>query len=231
MPPRAVAFAPGDAEPFTEETLFSWEGGFKATLFENTMRLNFALFYAEWNDFQAQIGQAGGDFPVDNAGDAEILGFEAEMFWLPLDGLDLRFGIGYLDTEIVESNPDLGFDLTGNRVHTAAKWTFNTLMRYSFPLPVWNLNAHLQMDAFWQDNLFYEAKNTPPVYEPPYWLVNARVSVTTQDDRWELAVWGKNLTETVYAADNFDFTGVNGTALRQAGLPREAGISVSYSWD
>jgi len=226
-----VVFAPGDAEPFNEETIFSFEGGIKATLLDNTMRFNFALFYSEWNDFQAQIGQPGGDFPVNNAGDAEIFGFEGELFWIPLEGLDLRFGVGYLDAEVVKSNPDLAVDLTGNRVHTTSKWTFNTLARYSFPLPVWDLRGHVQMDAYWQDDMFFEVKNTPPIFEAPYWLLNARVSVTTADERWEFSIWGKNLTKTEYAAENFDFTGVNGTGLRIAGFPRTAGFSAAYNWE
>ena len=226
-----VVFAPGDAQPFTEETIFSYEGGIKATLLDNTLRVNFAMFYSEWNDFQAQIGQPGGDFPVANAGDAEIFGFEGELFWVPLDGLDLRFGIGYLDAEVVRSNPDLAFDLKGNRVHSTSEWVFNTLARYSFPIPVWNLTGHLQMDAYWQDDQFYEVKNTPPIFEQPYWLLNARVSVTSADERWELAIWGKNLTETIYASENFDFTGVNGTGLRVPGFPRTAGLSIAYSWE
>ena len=226
-----VVFNPGDAAPFDDETIFSYEGGLKATLFDNTMRLNLALFYSEWNDFQAQIGQAGGDFPVDNAGDAEIFGFEGEMFWLPLEGLTLNFGVAYLDAEVVKSNPDLVFDLKGNRVHTTSEWTFNTLARYSFPLPWAGLQGNLQMDAYWQDDLFYEVKNTAPIFEQPYWLLNARVSVTSADEKWEFAVWGKNLTETVYASENFDFTGVNGTGLRVAGFPREVGGSIAFRWD
>jgi len=228
-----VVFIPGDAEPYDEETALAFEGGIKATLFDRSLRLNAAGFYMEWDSFQAQIPKAGSaDFPVDNAGDAEIYGFEADVDWAtPLEGLTLKFGLSYLDTEIVKTNPDLAFSMDGNVVGSAPEWSFNNVARYTHPLPWWGLNFTAQTDWYWQDKIFYDVKNTPPVQQSAYWIVNARFSLSPQDDSWEFAVWGKNLTETVYATELFDFTAVNGTALRDAGFPREVGVSLSYHWD
>jgi iron complex outermembrane receptor protein len=226
-----VVFLPGDAEPFKEEEVYAWEWGIKSTLLDGSLRFNAAGFYMEWKDLQAQIAQPGGDFPVSNAGDMDILGFDAEVRWAPLEGLETSFGVSYLDTEIVKSNPDLAFDLTGSRGGSAPEWTFNGLVRYTVPLPWWGLHLTAQSDFYWQDEMYFEVKNTPPIREKPYWLFNSRVSIGPSDERWELAVWGRNLTETVYASELFDFTGVNGTALRVAGFPREAGVSLTYRWD
>jgi iron complex outermembrane receptor protein len=225
-----VVFLPADAEPYEEETVLAWEGGIKGTLLDGSLRFDASVFYMEWDDFQAQIGRPGGDFPVDNAGDAEILGFEIQTDWAPIEGLLLRHGIGYLDTEITRSNPDLAFDLEDNRVGSAPTWSFNGLTRYTFPLYA-GLNATLQADYLWTDENFFDVKNVPAVRQKAYWLFNARIGVSPPDERWEVAVWGRNLTETTYATELFDFTGTNGTALRVAGFPREVGISASYRWD
>lgn len=228
-----VVFIPGDAEPYGEETALSFEGGMKATFFEDTLRFNGALFYMEWDAFQAQIAKTGtADFPVDNAGDAEIFGVEADADWVtPLEGLTLKFGLSYLDTEIVDTNPDLAFSLNGNRVGSAPEWTLNGVARYTRPLPWWGLNFTAQTDWYWQDQMYFDVKNTAPVQQAAYWLVNARLSLTPADSTWEFAVWGKNLSDEDYASELFDFTEVNGTALRDAGFPREIGVSVSYHWD
>lgn len=226
-----VVFNPGDAEPFAEEEVFAWEWGVKSTWLDGSMRFNASGFYMEWKDLQAQIAQPGGDFPVSNAGDMDILGFDMELNWIPIERLDLRFGLSYLDSEIVKSNPDLAFDLTGSRGGSTPEWTFNGLVRYTVPLPWWGLNFTAQSDFNWQDEMFFEVKNTPPIRQKAYWLFNSRVSLSPADDSWEFAIWGRNLTETVYASELFDFSGVNGTALRVAGFPREVGVSLSYRWE
>ena len=229
-----IVFSQVDAEPFEDEVVLAWEGGFKSTLPAQGLQLNGALFYMEWKDFQAQIVQGTGAFPVTNAGDAEILGFELSVDWSPpaLSGLDIILGLSYLDTEVTMSNPDLAFSLKGNKLHDAPEWTFNGVGRYSVPLPMLGgSNLYFQVDFNWNDDFFWEAKNVPPIVEHAYWLVNTRVGLSSQDDRWDVAFWTRNVFDAEYMGEIFDFTATTGTGLGIAGFPRELGVSVNYSWD
>ena len=229
-----IVFSQPDAEPFEDEVVLAWEGGFKSTLHDLGMQLNGAFFYMEWKDFQAQIVQGTGAFPVTNAGDAEILGFELSVDWSPpaLSGLDIILGLSYLDTEVTKSNPDLAFSLKGNRLHDAPEWTFNGVGRYAMPLPaLGGSNLYFQVDFNWNDDFFWEAKNVPPIVEHAYWLVNTRVGLAAEDNRWDIAFWTRNVFDAEYMGEIFDFTATTGTGLGIAGFPRELGVSVNYSWD
>ena len=112
-----IVFSQVDAEPFDDEVVLAWEGGFKSTIHDLGMQLNGALFYMEWNDFQAQIVQGTGAFPVTNAGDAEILGFELSMDWSPpaLSGLDIILGLSVPGYESDQIEPGPGIQPEGQQ--------------------------------------------------------------------------------------------------------------------
>ena len=154
--------------------------------------------------------------------------------WSPpaLSGLDIILGLSYLDTEVTKSNPDLAFSLKGNKLHDAPEWTFNGVGRYAMPLPaLGGSNLYFQVDFNWNDDFFWEAKNVPPIVEHAYWLVNTRVGIAAEDNRWDIAFWTRNVFDAEYMGEIFDFTATTGTGLGIAGFPRELGVSVNYSWD
>ena len=226
-----LPFFPQDAEPFNPEDILAWEGGFKTTLLDGAMQLNTAGFYYDYSDFQAVIGRPNGFFPIDNAGDAEVFGFEAELGWAPVEGLQMQFGLAYLDTEVNQSNPLLLQDITGNVLADSPKWTFNGHVSYTHPLPFWDLKFRAQTDFNYTDDFSFEVKNLPILAQESFWRVNARFSVLAPDERWEIAFWARNLADKRYSEERFDFTGFTGIALEQVGFPREIGVSASYRWD
>jgi iron complex outermembrane receptor protein len=222
---------PADAEPFGSEEIFAWEGGFKTSLLAGTMRLNAAGFYYDYRDFQAVIGRPGGFFPIDNAGDAEVYGAEAEVVWVPIEGLRGSFGLAYLSTEVTETAAGLVQNIDGNDLANAPEWTFNGAVSYTVPLPWWGLKARAHTDFNWQDDMFFDVKNLAILTQDAYWLVNARLSLLSGDERWELALWGSNLADKTYFRERFDFTGFSGIALDSMGFPREVGVSLSYRFE
>lgn len=226
-----VPFFPEDAEPFDPEELFAWEGGFKAAFANGALRWNTALYYYDWQDFQAIVGRPGNLLPIDNAGDAEVIGFESELFATPAEGLEAVFGLSYIDSEITKSNPALVLGLDGNQLADTPKWQFNGRLTYTVPLPFWNVHARLGADFSWRDDVFFDVKNVPILTQKDYWLLNTRFSLVPPDERWEIAFWGRNVTNEVYFVERFDFTNIIATSLDMVGFPREVGVSVSYRWD
>ena len=50
----------------------------------------------------------------------------------------------------------------------------------------------------WIDDRFLEATNQLFEKADAYWVVNMRAAVASQDGKWEVAVWGKNLFDEEY---------------------------------
>ena len=84
------------------KTVDTVEVGVKTEFADGRARFNAAVFYSDYKD--QQINQfINGAFSVVNV-DSEIYGGEAELSWLPAEGLYVNASIGLLDTEITASN-------------------------------------------------------------------------------------------------------------------------------
>ena len=65
---------------------------------------------------------------------------------------------------------------------------------------------------------------------PQYDLINAQATLRTDDERWEFALWGKNLADEEYYTSVANFWNAFGTTMRYVGDPRTFGGSVRYNW-
>lgn len=86
-------FNAAQAVSFNPEKVTTYELGLKTDLFDRRVRLNLAAFYNDFTDAQLTLlscPQFGGPGPCalpQNAGDATLKGFEAELLATPVDGL------------------------------------------------------------------------------------------------------------------------------------------------
>ena len=221
-------------DPFGTEKLTMYEGGLKATLFDNRVRFNASGFYYDYKGFQALTQADIGGFPVDrleNAGDAEILGFEAEVQMRPLDFFEAQFGVGYLDTETKDFFSAESFDAMGNPIFTdlsgtelvySPQWSANGLMRVFYPL--FGGEAAVQVDFSYSDEYFYDTDNSPLDLGGDFTIWNFRASWSGPNDRYEIAFFSHNFTDESYAGEGADFFG--GTE-RSFNRPRSVGVSLS----
>jgi iron complex outermembrane receptor protein len=102
------------------ETSKSWELGLKTTLFDGRLRLNTAVFYSVYDDFQSQsffdpdgvpppcadddpgcnIGDDPGGFILINAGEVSTQGVELDFLAQVTENLRLTGGVAYVDASI-----------------------------------------------------------------------------------------------------------------------------------
>ncbi|MEH6517379.1 MAG: TonB-dependent receptor [Halioglobus sp.] len=94
------------APAFEPESVTNYELGMKSTWFDNTLRVNAALFTYEYDDLQNLEFIQGACIPGSDFGtnlfttsDIEGDGFELSANWLPLPALEMFFNAGYLDAE------------------------------------------------------------------------------------------------------------------------------------
>ncbi len=217
-------------EAFAPETLVAWEAGIKSQWLDNTLRLNGAVFYYDYSDVQTFTQVDAGQLSVlklSNVDEAEITGLEADLLWQPLEGLSLQANVGYLDTELgAFSAPGGGAIPKGNELPNAPEWSYNAFARYEWEAGSLGLLS-AQVDYSYTDEAFREAVNIPFLATADYGLWGARLALSSASDRWEIALWGKNLGDETYRLHAFDNGIGNGGSTY--GAPRTWGATVRFN--
>ncbi len=219
-----------DIIPYQPEKLDAFEVGFKATLFDGKARLNASGYYYDYDDFQA-FNLVVFDALTSNL-PAEMSGFEVELQAAPLDGLDFLFGIAYNDAEI-----KLGGGVTSRPVQSP-KWNISGLIRYEWPMM--NGNMAIQFDGDYRSRVGFNLSNNDNTGSMGgFSIFNTRLSYTTQDEKWGVAVFVNNLFDREYRVQQFDISGdpflgdpaaFLGLIEDYYGRPRWIGGSVSYNF-
>lgn len=224
-----LTFNPDDLRPFGEETMWAYEVGAKMQLADNRVQLNTAVFYYDYEDLQFYGGlfdsPVGTLFGITNVGDADVYGAEVELWWLAAEGLDVRLGAGWLDTEITRSEVDGVAE--GSGLPNSPEWNFNAMVRYQFGLTD-NLDADMMLDLSYQDDVAFDIIRAPvEALEDGYWLANSRIGVGNPDGRWNVYLWAKNLFDEEYRTQVlFSSVGFG----ENWSMPRTYGIGATFNW-
>ncbi len=244
---------------FNKETLWNYELGLKATLFDNRMSFNAALFYMDWNNLQVD-DTAFVVNPVTNmtetatfirsAEKATSKGFEIEFVALPWDRLTIGGGVGFTDATFgdfagIARPQGIGpVDLSGEQIPGAAEWTANFYGEQRFP--IMGYEGYIRVEYFYRDEV------VPNLDGYFYRIIDPAVLGFIENDRdtypfvvpsydvlnlragvqvrnWRLIAYADNVLEEDY------FTGarygfrLNGVNVRPH--PRQVGFKVTYSWE
>ncbi len=216
-------FDNSELEPFDSETVTAYELGVKATLVDGLVQLNGAVFYYDYEDIQTFVPSAIG-FKLDNLEKAEIGGAEIELLTSPIDGLDIRLGASYLDTDVDSKFPE--FD--GNELPNSPETQFTGLVRYEFPVTD-SMHVALQLSGKYSDESFRESTNNPWLQTDSYSVVNGRISLLAADGTWEVAAWALNLADEEYEQERFA-SDIIGMIVAMQGNPRQYGVTVNYNF-
>ena len=218
-------FIPADLSelPHDEEVLHSFDIGAKGVMLDGILRLNASIFYYDYKDYQAfffeNLAQKVSNF------DANVLGAEIELVFNPVDALDLSFGVSLLDTEVEDVGTPIG--VLDRELPFAPDVSFNGLARYTWPVFGGNLSA--QVDFNYVDDFCFGVICHPLEEEDSYIVANTRLSYTTDDKRWRLAAFVKNVGDEEYrkAAVESSFAGFSSVVFSD---PRWYGGSIAYQW-
>lgn len=182
------------ATPYDPEFAWSYEVGAKTQWLDDTARLNVAAFHIDYDDLQVSQLVPLCCVVIGNAATAKIDGVEIESIYRPMPGLDLNASYSYLDAEFDSFASGATADNSGNTLPRAPKHKVNMGAQYEWQ--VGNAATILaRVDWTRQSKIYFEASNTPLEVQNQYDLIDARVALRANDDSWELALWGKNLTD------------------------------------
>ena len=231
----AVIFSQDALEPYGPETLTSYEVGMKLTIPEAHLRFDTSAFYYDFKDFQATfVRSTEANARLQNAGTVHTRGLESSLEWFPTHHLTANLGVSLLHAEIVDSSVVLAplnggppATIAGNEVPNAPHYTVNALVRYDVPLPG-GYNLGLQTDAVKVGAHYLEPNNRDVLRENGYYLLNGRISFRPENGPWEIAAWGRNLTNQTYLSAAQDLIQSLGFAEVVLGQPRTWGMTAEY---
>lgn len=212
--------------PYKPETLTAYEVGGHARLANRSVLVNGSLFYYDYDDVQTFVRDDGGAIPVQRLGNirhARVYGADLDVDWRPVKGLDLFAGIGLLKTRLSSFATGAGTVDAGNELPNAPAFTFNGRARYEFLIGA-RLKASVLGSARYSDGVFKDAANDPLIEAGSYWLLDARIGFGASDDRWEIALWGKNLTDDQHVVQGLDVASL-GFGNRTFNSPRTFGVT------
>ncbi len=221
-------------KPIKPEQVTAYEIGEKASLFDGRLTVNGSLFYNDYRNEQVfilvPIAPLVAINILTNAKKAHMMGADLEVIGKPIDNLTLSATLGLLQSKI-DSNepiggsaPNLIFD-HGHQLPLSPHVTLSTYADYK--TPVWDGTLDLQFSANYKSHQFFDLINSPFLTQRAYWLENARIGYTFDDNQWEVAGFVRNLSGQKYFLDIFDLSFV-GFYQGIFGPPRTYGAEVNY---
>ncbi|MEM7278035.1 MAG: TonB-dependent receptor [Pseudomonadota bacterium] len=217
--------------PVDQETAINYEFGFKGDLIGSSLRLNATAFYTDYEDLQVvRFGPVPnstfGTFVTTNVGEAEIKGVEVEFTWHLSDQFKLAGHYAYLDTE----TSDLIFEVSSGTVDAsnqpltrAPENSYNVNLTYDLPTSNGDWDFRLAYSHTDEQRTDYVDDR---IIQDEFDLLDARVGWTSQDERWEVAFWAKNILEEDYISHTY-VIGPGGIGVW--GEPRTYGVNLIWN--
>ena len=229
---------------YDPEKIKGFEVGVKSLLFNGTLSLNAAAYEYKVTDLQV-TNFTNATSTIRNAGAVKIDGAEGDFTYkTPLEGFTVHGAAAYnkgkytsfpgapcyngqtpaLGCTIVNGNPNQ--DLSGTELVRAPKVNASFGLGYETPLNGY-LKLGLSADATYSDSYLTDATAAPQSRQPSFTLLDTTIRLGGQNDAWQVAFIGRNLSNKHYwvASPNVPFTGGGtGTAAGVLG-DRFAGVS------
>ena len=197
---------PGLAQiPYDEETVTNLELGLKGE-WGGVFRLNLAAFQTDYEDMQLFLfaPTPSGNYTqlTVNAADAEISGIEAEFVWQVTDMFQLSGSMASIDAELVNALIDTDGDTVpedfgGTRPDNTVDFSATLVASLNIPL---SNGSNIDLRADWRGNsdVYDDIGEDPDRLHESYNIIGARATWTSDDDRYAVSLWGKNLGEEAY---------------------------------
>ena len=227
---------------FDPETLTNYEIGFKSDLFDRKVRFNVSGFYDTYSKIQIPVLTCP-DSPCAarlNAGDADVKGFEAELFARPIPPLQIDASLSYLDFKFKNLDPSAMYPTNPGGAalddpSAFPPWKATGGIQYEIPLGGDIGTLTPRFDVAYQDQQYTGPSVVNGVrnltFIPAYTVANARLTWRNASRGLEVALEVTNLFDEYYLLNVFDLRGAGaGFKKGQPGRPREWGITLKKTF-
>jgi outer membrane receptor protein involved in Fe transport len=227
-PSADLTFDPEKAEGF--------EIGFKSTLLSNQLRFNVTAFNYKYSNLQVDFFNSPIFAFQTLTADARTKGVEVEWQFAPngVPGLDIHGSINYDKARYTDfplapcyagQTPTEGCNLAGNsrqdlggtELSVAPEWTGNLGINYEVAIGSAN-KLGLNIDSKYSGSYLASGFGNPLSRQGKYVTLDAGVRFGAEDDNWQVALIGKNLTNQFYVTGVVDGPSTGGGTGTPAGL-------------
>ena len=202
--------------PVVEEEVDTWEVGLRSDLIDDVMRLNLTYFFNTYEGLQIGATVPGLGFTRFNVDETEIQGIELEAILQVSENLTINAMAGWLDGEYTKVTPEQAGGLTndgvpcpggiatvecalGLELKNAPRVKGTIGGNYNIPMAA-GANLDIGLDLTFEDDSWGLVANSPPhALTQVGTLLDARVAYTADENKWQVALWGKNLLGEEYA--------------------------------
>jgi iron complex outermembrane receptor protein len=240
---------------FNAENAKNYEVGIKSTFFDRRLLLNLSVYKLDVKGFQDStlnpITQSG--FIVGNAGDIHAKGVEMDIQARPIPQLLINVTGAYLSSHYGNYSAApcfTGATPNGSRPNTcnlngrtpafSPKWRGSVGGEFTQPIGDNGLNAFLRGDLAYTSAQHVYAPLDPLSRQKAYALLNGRIGIEGNEQKWRVSLFAKNLTNKSYytavaPVSNGGFLSAGGRAgvtslLGWTGAPRTYGLEASYKF-
>ena len=210
-------------KPFDPETVTNYELGVKSQWLADTLRINASVFHMDYKDKQELFfNNLTRVLTITNAGQATVEGAEVEVAWRPAPWLNLMANYGLLDTVYDHFVIPGGAVNTGNPLGSSPRDKGSVAADVRFPL---SSKGYLTGAISWAytDSYYTGATKDPNLHIDRYALTNLSLGYESQDGRWMLTAWAKNLGDVDFLLT----PSTQGVLAEYLGEPRTVGVMLS----
>lgn len=224
-------------QEYEEENADAYEVGIKTYAFDRQVQLNAALFYSQIEDLQV-TSLNGLNFLVGNAAESVSKGLEADFRWQASDQLMVSGYYSYLDSYFSDYSDGpcpaaqiaqgiTGCDLTDRTTPFAPETTMGVSFDYTHPINE-SMQVLTGLSFSYSSDYFVNFDLDETSHQQSFTKIDANIRLVGDNERWELGLIGKNLTDEKVYVYGLDMPLLNGGSVVYLGQPRTVAVRGTY---
>ncbi|MGS0894121.1 TonB-dependent receptor [Burkholderia stagnalis] len=210
---------------YRPDTLWNYEIGYKADLFDNRLSVMLSAYDIEWHGIQ-QYGAVEGVAQLVNAGDARIKGIEASGVVRPTSALSFSASLSAIDAYLTQGAPSVG-SRAGDPLPNTARFAASLGATWRFHLGPWPASASAAERFVGERHAsFAGATGSPDFILPAYAVTDLQFGVDLR--RASLSFFVRNLfNRNGLLSANTSYVPLGGNVWASVIQPRTIGVQLS----
>ena len=233
--------------PVGNEDSLAFEVGMKGTFLDGRLQFNPTLFFATYDDFQAQKARIVGgavELGITNVGELETYGLEIDFQAALTENLRLVGGLAFINAEIKEfagadcwpgqttgcvelldsagmGTGRMAQDLGGEDLNNSPDFKFTVSAEYLLPLESLPFDGFFNLSYQWQDDVNFSLLADPGSEQESYGIANLSLGIVESvSERYSITLFVNNLFDEDYVSSIANFGGLWGTIRHTSDLPQ-----------